>query len=420
MSLGYQSETESIASVILNSNSGANTPRKLKNRKKNRRKSKGRALNHENGTQNVLYRLTAFIISFALDVIFTSLHLLRIPFALLLILGLGYLLFTHATHQFYSYFQIVIAPLCSLPIPIPYITQYCAAPVIDYQRLVDMQVEAFDTLLDESSPTVALDIKKAEMATQDLRTLVKSSDLTSKEVLADGLERFIEGARGVGRDLQKLSARVNGALDLTLAINEHTTKLLDQAAKKTRTWHLILNPVHTEAQIQSAFVSTMLAMDSDFRSIILQATSAIHNLDLLEEHINTIHQLSSHESRLQKYAKVELMSELWTILGGNRARLSIFDENLSLLRSLDTYRQKARSQVVGTLNAVQKFGFELQELRETVARPSLGEGIPPEIQAQAIKIGIERLQESRVRNREREIAETRERLEERSRLGIEG
>ena len=61
--------------------------------------------------------------------------------------------------------------------------------------------------------TLSLDIKKTEMATKDLVTVVKSSDLRSKNLLADALVAFIGDARDTGRGLQTLNARINSAVD---------------------------------------------------------------------------------------------------------------------------------------------------------------------------------------------------------------
>jgi hypothetical protein len=58
-----------------------------------------------------------------------------------------------------------------------------------------------------------LEIKKAEMATTDLVTLVRVSDLKSRDMLADLLARFVDDAKKTGRGLQKLSSKVGGAVD---------------------------------------------------------------------------------------------------------------------------------------------------------------------------------------------------------------
>jgi len=81
--------------------------------------------------------------------------------------------------------------------------------------MVEMQSKSFEQLLDESvgGSGLALEIKKAEMATTDLVTLVRVSKLTSKDLLAEALVEFVGNARETARGLLKLSAKVSSSVD---------------------------------------------------------------------------------------------------------------------------------------------------------------------------------------------------------------
>lgn len=85
----------------------------------------------------------------------------------------------------------------------------------DYPKLVDIQSASFEQLLDESvgGSGLALEVKKAEMATSDLVTLVRVSDLRGKDTLARTLVNFVDDAKKTGRGLQSLSSKINGAVD---------------------------------------------------------------------------------------------------------------------------------------------------------------------------------------------------------------
>lgn len=78
-----------------------------------------------------------------------------------------------------------------------------------------MESKTLESLLDEmvEGPGLALQIKKAEMATSDLATLVRVSDLKSRELLADSLSEFVKDARKVGRGLTRFSSKVGGTVD---------------------------------------------------------------------------------------------------------------------------------------------------------------------------------------------------------------
>jgi hypothetical protein len=85
----------------------------------------------------------------------------------------------------------------------------------DFPSLLNVESKTLESLLDEmvEGPGLALEIKKAEMATSDLATLVRVSDLKSREILADSLSEFVKDARKVGRGLTRFSSKVGGTVD---------------------------------------------------------------------------------------------------------------------------------------------------------------------------------------------------------------
>jgi hypothetical protein len=80
---------------------------------------------------------------------------------------------------------------------------------------MEAETKTFEQLLDEASggSALSLEVKKAEMATSDLVTLVHLSSLVSKEHLARMLLDFVEDAKKTGRRLQKLHSKVGGSVD---------------------------------------------------------------------------------------------------------------------------------------------------------------------------------------------------------------
>ena len=80
---------------------------------------------------------------------------------------------------------------------------------------MELQTKTFDQLLHESvgSKKLASEVRKAEMASNDLITLVRYSDLKNKDRIANRLSRFVNDARGTGRSLHSLGAKIHGAVD---------------------------------------------------------------------------------------------------------------------------------------------------------------------------------------------------------------
>ena len=85
----------------------------------------------------------------------------------------------------------------------------------DYPTLMDVQGRAFNHLLGQSdtSITISLDIKNAEIAVRDLVPIVRASDLVKRDLIASALDDFVLDARLAGRALQKLSVKIYSSTD---------------------------------------------------------------------------------------------------------------------------------------------------------------------------------------------------------------
>lgn len=93
----------------------------------------------------------------------------------------------------------------------------------DYPKLMDVQTNTFEQLLDQTAggSGLSLEVKKAEMATNDLVTLVRVSDLRSRDLLAETLVNFVDEARKTARGLQRFTSKVQGSVDRS--VNSHNS-----------------------------------------------------------------------------------------------------------------------------------------------------------------------------------------------------
>ena len=162
-------------------------------------------------------------LSWVADVLSTVVRMMKTPICIILVaLACAYALaFTSQA------IKSALAPLCSVPL----VSIFCYIPQpskpprnpnpdrtprwADFPGLLNVERKSFEALLDETveGPALALEIKKAEMATSDLATLVRVSSLNSRDILADSLGDFVKDARKVGRGLTRFSSRVGGAVD---------------------------------------------------------------------------------------------------------------------------------------------------------------------------------------------------------------
>lgn len=140
----------------------------------------------------------------------------------------------------------------------------------------------------------------------------------------------------------------------------------------------------------------MSVLESELQVLILAAEASLHDLDTLEEQLNLLHAIVSREDVSLNTSKRELLSKLWTMVGGNRSKLHKYDSHLRLLSGLAEYRQRALVHVVGALQTLQTMSADLEVLRERVAQPALvSEMIPLEVHVRGIRAGLERLTEGR-------------------------
>jgi hypothetical protein len=128
------------------------------------------------------------------------------------------------------------------------------------------------------------------------------------------------------------------------------------------------------------------------RRLVLEAEVSISDLNKLEEHLKSIHEVVSREDSSLSTAKTELLAQLWTILGGNQDQLKGMDEHLALLRGVSGYRDRALAHVVAALHMLETMAEDMEELRERVAAPELvGDAIPIDVHMKSLRSGLERL-----------------------------
>lgn len=206
--------TDKLSASGVATSSDMDTLMKDKSPDMKREKLKERAQN----VPDLMYGVTrgvSFSGRYIFDVCRTALALLRYPLGILLFLCI----FATALLKISHILRDAFAPICWLPLISSTLmcqpTMTVPLSTVNYPMLMDVETKTFEQLLDEASggSALSLEVKKAEMATSDLVTLVHLSSLTSKEALARMLLDFVEDAKKTGRRLQKLHAKVGGSVD---------------------------------------------------------------------------------------------------------------------------------------------------------------------------------------------------------------
>ncbi|ESK95361.1 hypothetical protein Moror_3886 [Moniliophthora roreri MCA 2997] len=360
-------------------------------------------------------RVAKLTLAYVSDVVGGGVYLLRKPLSFLLFLWLLAFILSMITARVQSIFR----PLCVIP-GISY-TDFCRYSPLkatphprpkraEFQMLADAQSKTFEQLLDSSvgGSSLSLEIKKAEMATSDLVTLLRFSKLTSRELIAETLVIFLNDARATGRGLQRLGSKVGGAVDQIMAVNDYALRTIESSQSNS----VIPSPIRAivpfmqsnskEAVLQT-FNEAMTVLSNTINRLIVEAELNLANLEKLEESLSTVHELVSREDSSISSAKSEVLSELWTKLGGNKKILQGHDKNLGLLKGLGVYRKQALVHVVTALQTLRALSDDMEDLRERVTAPELvGDSVPVDVHLKSISLGLERLKESRVKAKERE------------------
>ncbi|KAI1795832.1 hypothetical protein LXA43DRAFT_880971 [Ganoderma leucocontextum] len=265
---------------------------------------------------------------------------------------------------------------------------------VDFPGLMDLQSRTLDQLLAQSTSgsQLALSVKQAELAVKDLGIVVKASNLTSKDILARALEEFSQEAKLVGRDLQRLSAKLYGTVDTVLAFDDYALRSIASAQT---------SGADVRDTAVATFQSTMTTLASEVARVILDATTVASSLDVLEEKLSIIRSLCEQEMVLTKSNLSDVLSELWTALGGNKDKLYHLTNQVEILRNVDWYRSLSVAHVVATTEVLLTLEAELSELRDKLSTPELiGDAIPIEVQIASIERGARRIKEEKLKTRE--------------------
>ncbi|KAI1783094.1 hypothetical protein LXA43DRAFT_904310 [Ganoderma leucocontextum] len=324
---------------------------------------------------------------------------MKFPLALFLAFLFTIYMFGACVDLFVSILPPALPSFCDLPVAsrLPICETFLSPPEpaspssfdrADFPSLVEIQNIVLDDLAARSAggKDLALNVKHAELAVKDLAVVVRASNLTMKVPLGKALVDFATNARTTSRSLQKLSARINGAADNIVSFNAHAFRTIEAAQQK--------NAVEVGATVLRAFQTSMNGFSSQITSVMLDATTAMANLDMLEIRLLTIHDLCVQESLTTAITLDDLLWELWTLIGGNHSKLRDLRHRMAVLREIQQYRAVAVAYVAATTQTVLLVDAQLSELRDRLTEAVVDpEEIPVEVHLASIERSLLRLQE---------------------------
>lgn len=296
-----------------------------------------------------------------------------------------------ANYGFQTFHDIVLDSVCPIPIVgsyLPVCRNYIPS-VPDFTHFVKLQESLYDGMLASSNADSisALELKKVELATRDLQAMVKYSNLLSHDLLEAKLGDYISRSRKFGRDIQSLQAQTKGVIDNLITYNTFTFRKLSEVESKKS----------SRQELRALYEHAMGLVEKESKRLILAIEKAQGSLDLLEEDLYAVHEISIQEKSYQKSEKPHILADVVNMVRGKGTRRSLVNENLDLLVNFDAERSKAAAQLMIMLDRMEAFQMDLEELRSQVVAPILvPDSIPLEMHIENVGKAIERLKNGKV------------------------
>ena len=372
--------------------------------------------------ENVLENVIKPVFQGLYDVLTRSFLLLKMPasyaLAVYLFIGLGVISKNLLTNSITN----ALTPICRLPFA-SYVIPLCArshpsarntAPV-PFDDLMTVQSQ-FEEVLEVSAggASLPLDMKRGEASIRDLRTLVRHSHLPSRNELGLEFDGFIETARIASFDLQKFNSHVGRGVDSVLATARWTRRVLDgietrdaeRGALVSFFNDKLLAPFQplkfTENRVLEQYILHTRNVEDEIARLVTEAQALLQVLQNLEDRLDIIHGIAIRDRDTAQLSRDDVLSQLWTKLGGNAKALGKLESKLSLLSQVNQYRQSAFAHVSGTIVKLQEMAAGLEDLRERVGGVELvgGKmGVPLSVHIEQIELGVQRLEDARMRTR---------------------
>ena len=346
--------------------------------------------------------------------------------ALYLFLGLIALVRNLLTSSIYT----ALSPICRIPgtsllgLPmckstVAFDQQADPSAPVEFDQLMTVQNQ-FEEILSQSAVGISLplDMKRGETSIRDLRQIVRFSHLPSRNELVLEFDGFVETARMASYDLQKFNSHVGRAVDNVLSTARWTRRVLDDISNARSSRGLLpafindkilapfqpINTYNSEAALLDQYLQHTRLIENEIQTLISEAQALLLILTNLEDRLEIIHSISLRDNIAAQSSKEEILTHLWTMLGGNRVALGKYNTQLQLLRHVGDYRKSAWAHVSGVVLRLQAMGAELEELRERVGsaevvglgdRGTGGREIPLSLHVENIEMGVERLERAR-------------------------
>lgn len=140
----------------------------------------------------------------------------------------------------------------------------------------------------------------------------------------------------------------------------------------------------------------MNGQSANIEDVINQAETSLRLLEMLKDIVRAIHFSVTTVDKTLKVKQHELLSNLWSKLGGNLRDKRVFNNNFELLHHLFAYHDMVKTHVQAALFALRTIEDGIKEIQTSVHQPGIENStIPVEVHVRSLRIGSERLKAAR-------------------------
>ena len=207
----------------------------------------------------------------------------------------------------------------------------------------------------------------------------KSNSYINRGELLLEFNRFIEISKKASEGLTNYNSRISGTARHISATNRWTMRALNDIAFRNSSrgaiqlyvrdklpWLFSLSG-STEKALVDRYIEHTREVQEDTNKALAEAEEIRNFLTDLDKRLHDIHHIVTRENGDVLKSKEELLSQLWTMLGGNRGTLNEMDRNLKLLGEVGNYHKNAYAHVTDIIFRLQEMKADLEDLQKRVS-----------------------------------------------------
>ncbi|KAL7939499.1 hypothetical protein V8C35DRAFT_10137 [Trichoderma chlorosporum] len=301
-----------------------------------------------------------------------------------------------------------------------------ATSSIDFTSLMEVQ-SGFESVLDKSAYglSMPLELKSSEMATRNLKSLLKETEVMAREDFILELNGYIEKVGRAGSDLQTFYIHIGSTVDSIININRWTLRHINSLSMEPEAPSLPLAIAWAIRPLSFLRTSEQAGNDRALLDKYSEHVSLVQDrlgklLDEGKALLLLLHQSHSQLGVITEQAQQlpgagaakpdSLLSSIWAYIGSLIEEPRNFDEQIVLLKKVDSQYAKTISHLVGLIEELKDIQLYLGDLLNRNEDSSEVWGEAPGAQAQTtlseqyeiIQNTVEKLEKARRRTSEGE------------------